>query len=1380
MSDPPGSSSQEFWREALALEPGNANNQSALSAEAASQLTGGNARFSNPSRPSKRPIDDGEDPYANARRRYILSPDSSEDASPVRLRHGVPSSPTSPSGAPDKTVSVSFLESNIRAGPIDGAQSYLAGDEYRPTAFGDIGDYMRKKDVKVQAQNAQLALNAEAEGIPKIFTGLSFYINGNTNPPMEVLRKTIVQRGGIVQPYLRTKSNVDYVIAPVLTIAKFKDLAKGGRLRVVKEGFIVQSAEEGRVVDWTRWRLKPEGTDGGLESFMTSQRRKEKPPSSAPGREEKNEVDAVTPTRAGPVASIHLSMAPAPSVATKSLLPTRRGAPPRPPRPKATPARCIPQSTPQTSRSEALRKPPPQPQPSHSPSSRPVPPTARPPAPPETEQRTIPVTEVPSLVTNLNQLQQQRSTSSVGATSAALDPRTAVNSSQTEYGDMIDLADVNFPMIEPAERHSELPALPPPFSDKIEPGPRPGPAKVPETEAPPAESAEAPALEVAEIETTDPDPNAPPSRAEGAWEHYALHKSNPHASRLMQTEGFREQKTAVQGAAFIDSFYQNSRLHLLSTWKAALKLLVSEARSMAGHVPRVLPAASAEHVIIHVDFDAFFVSAGLASRPHLVGKPVVVCHSSRGGRDSTSEIASASYEARAKGVKNGMSLGRARQLCGDELETIPYDFEMYKSHSTAFYAVLSAYADELEAVSIDEALLDITGAATACSMNPDEAGADPDPAKEVAARVRADIKAKTGCNVSIGIAHNILLARLATKAAKPPAGSGIFHLLPPDIPEFLAELDVNNFPSFGHSAKTKLQEAFGTTKVAPLLAQSRESLRRVLGPKTGETLHSFLRGKDERRLEPDKARKSVSAEINYAIRFTDQAEADAYMANLASEVGTRLQSIGAKGRHVTLKIMVRDKDAPVEPPKFLGHGRCETFNKSTPLPRHTNDGGVIGSECVKLLHGMRLDPVELRGIGIQVTKLEFGGDAGAGQATILFKAMGKRVEEGQQSMEAMLARTVPKQARGGMREGSDEREGTEEKSDHLSSRSPDAHSVQHSPDALIPTAPPSPEVLRIGTHASSDIDPDLLAQLPRELHAEAKAQIRASRAEGAKQRDSLPPEPPPALRVVPTRNAAAHITKQLRPKLKTQLRAGEIAELPLYTAWGRASDRQRVSRESTREPKSRSASLVPEGAEVIEIDDDDAGEEVAGYAMRELRALGLDIGVFSALPADVQAEQVEQARAEKGRQAALFRPNPNTKAKDKKRGRGTTTSPCPGAGGQRGNGLPPPIARVATKPSLFGKRDAAEVAHVLAEWVDSFPAPETKDVQRVADYLLKCLARMGLGGIEHTSTLLRSMRASLEEKGVVEGEEGWWCAWESLRDAVDEDVKAKMGSGLRL
>jgi len=185
---------------------------------------------------------------------------------------------------------------------------------------------------------------------------------------------------------------------------------------------------------------------------------------------------------------------------------------------------------------------------------------------------------------------------------------------------------------------------------------------------------------------------------------YAEHESNPAAQRVMANPAWRATHTSM-APGFISGYYSHSRLHHLSTWKAELRTLVMEAqdRSERGdfhatynstetptgvsmrHEALVMKnplkgkekaSSTTEQVIMHVDFDAFFVSAGLVDRPHLRGRPVVVCHSQdrQGGASSTSEIASASYEARRFGIKNGMSLQQARKLCLDVV-TIPYEFE---------------------------------------------------------------------------------------------------------------------------------------------------------------------------------------------------------------------------------------------------------------------------------------------------------------------------------------------------------------------------------------------------------------------------------------------------------------------------------------------------------------------------------------------------------------------------------------------------------------------------------------------------------------------------------------------------------------------------------
>jgi DNA repair protein REV1 len=191
------------------------------------------------------------------------------------------------------------------------------------------------------------------------------------------------------------------------------------------------------------------------------------------------------------------------------------------------------------------------------------------------------------------------------------------------------------------------------------------------------------------IYTTDPVTMELAKRVPG----YALHASNQAAQRLIQNPEWRDTHTAVAGKKFIEGYYQNSRLHHLSTWKAELRLLVAQAQeavengkfifgpkdknlaSVAGDKLSMRGAEIAKEwskspgkdkgkakasetpkIIMHCDFDCFFVSAGLVDRPELRRKPAVVCHSQGTGEGaaSTSEIASCSYEARAKGIKNGM------------------------------------------------------------------------------------------------------------------------------------------------------------------------------------------------------------------------------------------------------------------------------------------------------------------------------------------------------------------------------------------------------------------------------------------------------------------------------------------------------------------------------------------------------------------------------------------------------------------------------------------------------------------------------------------------------------------------------------------------------
>ncbi len=118
--------------------------------------------------------------------------------------------PPSPEERSD--TALKYLPNRLDPFDQDNPHAYLANPEYAPNRFGDIGDYMRKKEIKVQTQNRDIALASALEGTPQIFKDLSFYINGNTQPPMEELRKMILQRGGEVRPVLRNKGMVKFIL----------------------------------------------------------------------------------------------------------------------------------------------------------------------------------------------------------------------------------------------------------------------------------------------------------------------------------------------------------------------------------------------------------------------------------------------------------------------------------------------------------------------------------------------------------------------------------------------------------------------------------------------------------------------------------------------------------------------------------------------------------------------------------------------------------------------------------------------------------------------------------------------------------------------------------------------------------------------------------------------------------------------------------------------------------------------------------------------------------------------------------------------------------------------------------------------------------------
>ncbi|KAL7912093.1 hypothetical protein GGI35DRAFT_306278 [Trichoderma velutinum] len=461
----------------------------------------------------------------------------------------------------------------------------------------------------------------------------------------------------------------------------------------------------------------------------------------------------------------------------------------------------------------------------------------------------------------------------------------------------------------------------------------------------------------APVSTSPADPSIIHPKNMTSEEHNALLLSDP-----------KIRKSSTANPDFLKQYYSESRLHHLSTWKANLKSSMQRLAAEKGLSNRkVKSRPGSRKYIMHVDFDSFFCTVSLKRHPEYLDKPSVVAHSTGAG----SEIASCNYVARKYGVKNGMWMKRALELCPD-LKVLPYDFPAYEEVSRQFYDAILGVGGIVQSVSVDEALVDATdvvlAAAESHGIGVEEGSLWREQQKvdELALALRNKIKENTDCAVSVGIGANILQAKVALRKAKP---DGQFQLRPEQILEVIGDLKVEELPGVAYSIGGKLEE-LGVKLVKDLRDIPKDRLVTILGPKTSDKLHDYARGIDRTEVGEQPPRKSVSAEVNWGIRFINQTEAEEFVYNLCKELEKRLVNEHVKGKHLTVKIMRRALDAPLDPPKHLGHGKCDSFNKSAAFGVATHNYEIIGKEAVSILRSFRFTPGDLRGIGVQMTKLE--------------------------------------------------------------------------------------------------------------------------------------------------------------------------------------------------------------------------------------------------------------------------------------------------------------------------------------------------------------------------------------------------------------------------
>ncbi|HYX66763.1 MAG TPA: DNA polymerase IV [Burkholderiales bacterium] len=289
--------------------------------------------------------------------------------------------------------------------------------------------------------------------------------------------------------------------------------------------------------------------------------------------------------------------------------------------------------------------------------------------------------------------------------------------------------------------------------------------------------------------------------------------------------------------------------------------------------------------IIHIDMDAFYASVEQRDDPPLRGKPVAV----GGSPTSRGVVAAASYEARQFGVRSAMPMARAVRLC-PELVIVRPDFSKYKAASEQVMEILHSATLLVEPLSLDEAYLDVT----------ENLWGEP-LAMNVARRIKREILDRLQLTASAGVAPNKFLAKIASGWEKP---DGLTVIAPERVESFLHKLPVEALWGVGPVTAKKLR-AIGVQQLVDIRVVDFNLLEQTVGSLAG-WLRNLSHGVDERPVEPERERKSISSETTFARDLAEIAEIERELDALAAEVAASLERKGLVARTVTIKVRYAD------------------------------------------------------------------------------------------------------------------------------------------------------------------------------------------------------------------------------------------------------------------------------------------------------------------------------------------------------------------------------------------------------------------------------------------------------------------------------------------
>jgi DNA polymerase-4 len=350
-----------------------------------------------------------------------------------------------------------------------------------------------------------------------------------------------------------------------------------------------------------------------------------------------------------------------------------------------------------------------------------------------------------------------------------------------------------------------------------------------------------------------------------------------------------------------------------------------------------------EPTILHADLDAFYASVEQRDDPALRGRPVIV-----GG----GVVVAASYEAKACGVRTAMGGARARALCPRAVVVSPR-FSVYVEASKAVFAVFERTAPVVEALSIDEAFLDVRGLRH-ISGSP----------TEIAERLRRQVREEVGLAITVGLAGTKFLAKVASVVAKP---DGL--LVSPTGSEraFLHPLPVERLWGVGRVTASRLH-ANGLTSVGQVARLDEQTLMEMLGRAAGRQLHALAHNRDPRPVRARRRRRSIGAQRALGRRARAPGELNAALMTLVDRVARRLRTARRACRTVTLRLRFDDYARATR-----SHTMAEATTRTTTLLTVAR-GLLAASGAVIARRGLTL-------IGVALTNLS---DSSAVQLALPF------------------------------------------------------------------------------------------------------------------------------------------------------------------------------------------------------------------------------------------------------------------------------------------------------------------------------------------------------------------------------------------------------------